>query len=304
MEQIVNKIISLNSSIWKQDPKVDKINAGFTNTVFSVDNKHIIKICTKIDNEKAFQSEIEFYLQNKDNDKIPKLLSYDTSKKEVPYMYEVLEKLEGVSLYYIWPNLSESEREDIIRQLCDILKSFHTHHGESYDWAAYIKHHAEKYLKQMGNDLFTDEEIDLIKSAISKFDEYLKSSEFVFIHNDIHFDNIFYKDGKIKIIDFERSMIAPIDKELDIFYRMVEMPLKYASEEAEKYVKVEDYQNIKTYVEKYYPNLVDIPNLDVRLAIYDLREFLRAYSFYQDEDDLKSIIINKAKYIVSYNKEN
>ena len=55
------------------------------------------------------------------------------------------------------------------------------------------------------------------------------------IHNDLHFDNIFYKDGKIKIIDFERSMYAPKDFELDILYRMIRKPWKFASEETEQY---------------------------------------------------------------------
>lgn len=38
------------------------------------------------------------------------------------------------------------------------------------------------------------------------FEKYLESNDFVPIHNDLHFDNIFFKDGKIKLIDFERSI--------------------------------------------------------------------------------------------------
>ena len=38
------------------------------------------------------------------------------------------------------------------------------------------------------------------------YQNYLKSNDFVLIHNDLHFDNIFFNDGKIKLIDFERSM--------------------------------------------------------------------------------------------------
>lgn len=299
MEKIIEKIISLHSDIFTTSPNVEKINAGFTNKVFNINNKYILKICTNIKNENAFITEIEFYKKNNDNDNIPKLINYDISKEEVPYIYEILEKLDGVSLYTVWPDFDEEERENIIKQLCDILKEFHKNHGEPYDWAEYIKHHVEKYLQKIDGNLFSKEEKELIKLAISKFDKYLKSTSFVFTHNDIHFDNIIYKNGKIKVIDFERSLNAPIDKELDIFFRMVDMPWKYANEDVEKFVKKEDYKNIKSYVQKYYPEILNIPNLDMRLAIYDLRDFLRAYSFYQSEIELKEIILNKARYIVS-----
>lgn len=195
--------------------------------------------------------------------------------------------------------MEENKRESIIEQLCLILKSFHKNQGSPYDWSKFMKNEVEKYIQKIDSNLFSPKEMEMLKLAISKFDKYLKSANFVFIHNDIHFDNIIYKDGKIKIIDFERSMIAPIDKELDILYRMVEMPWKYASEEAEKLVKKEDYKNIKKYVKKYYPELVSIPNLDRRLAIYDLRDFLKAYSRCQNENELKEIILSKAKYIVT-----
>ena len=38
---------------------------------------------------------------------------------------------------------------------------------------------------------------------VSGLDKYLDSNEFVLIHNDLHFDNIFINDGKIKIIAYD-----------------------------------------------------------------------------------------------------
>lgn len=151
-------------------------------------------------------------------------------------------------------------------------------------------------------NLLNKKEIELINKATSYFEKYLQSEEFVFIHNDIHFDNIIYKDDKIKVIDFERSMIAPLDKELDIFFIMIDMSWKYANEISAHYVVKEDYQNIKQYVAKYYPEILRIPYLDVRLAIYNLSEYLRAYYFYQSEMDLKKKIIDKAQYIIAFEK--
>ena len=82
------------------------------------------------------------------------------------------------------------------------------------------------YDKVNSLNIFSEEEKDLINKAYLKFDEYLDSDEFVLVHNDLHFDNIFYKDGKIKLIDFERSLYAPKDFELDIIYRMIRKPWK------------------------------------------------------------------------------
>ena len=114
----------------------------------------------------------------------------------------------------------------------------------------------------------------MLERAYSKFGEYLQSNEFVLIHNDLHFDNVFYDNGKIKLIDFERSIYAPRDFELDILYRMIRKPWKFASEENEQYTKLEDYENVMSYIEKYYPELIHIDNLYQRLAIYDMVYFL------------------------------
>ena len=84
-----------------------------------------------------------------------------------------------------------------------------------------IKKNSNDFLSELElYRILNEDEIEIINKAYSLFDEYLKSDEFVLVHNDLHFDNIFYKDGKIKLIDFERSMYAPKDFELHIIYYM------------------------------------------------------------------------------------
>ena len=142
----------------------------------------------------------------------------------------------------------------------------------------------------------------MLESAYSKFDGYLQSDEFVLIHNDLHFDNVFYDNGKIKLIDFERSIYAPRDFELDILYRMIRKPWKFASEENEQYTKLEDYENIMSYIEKYYPELIHIDNLYQRLAIYDIVYFLKQYVNAPQYDELKQDVLNAAKIVVGNQK--
>ena len=296
MNDIVNKILKGNESLFGKNPVVNKINVGFTNTLYNVNDLFIVKICTNINNEDKFKKEINFYNANKDNNLIPKLYYSNIDKKDIPYMYEILEKIDGVSLYNVWHKLNESERESIIKQLSEAMKKFHSNKGEPYDWVQRTKDIFNlSYEKAKSLNLFSHEELELIDSAYDKFSEYLKSDEFVLVHNDLHFDNIFYKDGKIKLIDFERSVYAPKDFELDILYRMIRKPWKFASEETEQYTKLEDYSNIMKYIEKYYPEIINIPNLYKRLAIYDMVYFMKQLVEYPHIKELKEDVIKAIK---------
>ena len=301
MEDIVYRIIDQNKELFGDIDSVEKINVGFTNTIYIVNDKYVVKICSNIDNENSFKKEIEFYKANKDNDLIPKLYCYNIDKEAVPYYYEIIEKIEGTSLYNVWHTFSEEKREDIIKQLCDAMKMFHNNKGEYYDWSKKTKElFMERYNKTKEINYFNKEEQELLEKAYSRFDEYLKSDEIVLVHNDLHFDNIFYneKDGKIKLIDFERSLYAPKDFEFNILYSMIRKPWKFASEETEKYTKLEDYENIMKYIEKYYPELINIENLYKRLAIYDIVYELKHCYLYPDILETKEMVLEAVNKVL------
>ena len=236
MDEVINKIVEQYKELFGVNSSLERINVGFTNTIYNVNDSFIVKICTDIDNESKFQKEIDFYKANETNDLIPKMYYSSTKKLEVPYYYEILEKVEGVTLYNVWHTFTEEQREDIIRQLCDAMKKMHSNIGEKYDWVECNKNKFNISFNEAKNkNLLSKDEIEIIDSAYSLFDKYLKSDEFVLIHNDLHFDNIFINNGKIKVIDFERSMYAPKDFELHIIYYMVRQHWKHANEECEKY---------------------------------------------------------------------
>ena len=299
IEKIINSIIEQNKELFGENVKYEKINVGFTNTIYIVNDKYVVKICTNTDNEKNFEKEIKFYKANENNELIPKLYCSNVEKDEVPYYYEIIEKVKGVSLYNIWHTLNENQREDIIKQLCDAMKMFHRNVGESYDWTEKTSGlFCNLYNKAKELNLFDNEEQELIDDAYSKFNKYLESKDFVLIHNDLHFDNIFYNEGKIKLIDFERSIYGPKDFELDILYKMIRKPWKYASEETEDFTKLEDYENIMKYIEKYYPELIHIDNLYKRLAIYDMVYYLKHYINNPHILELKEDVLSAAKIVL------
>lgn len=298
MQEIINFIVSKNINLFKDNPSITKINVGFTNTIYSINDSFIVKICTDSKNEESFKKEVDFYHSNSGNDLIPNLYYTNIEKKDIPYYYVILEKVNGVSLYNVWHTFSEEKREEIVKQICIAMKKIHSNIGQSYDWTDYCKKQfCLLYSKAKQLHIFNEEEQTLISYAICKFEQYLQSKNFVLIHNDLHFDNIFYYNGEIKLIDFESSMFAPRDLELGIFFRMVRKPWKYASEETEQYTDSRDYTNIKLYVERYYPELANIPFLSQRLAIYDMIYFLKQLVKHPKLKELKDDVINATKIV-------
>ena len=132
MDKIIDTIISSNKSLFGKNPLVEKINVGFTNTIYCVNDSYIVKVCTDLSNEDNFKREIDFYNLNNQNSFIPKLYYSNISKEIVPYFYEILEKINGVSLFNVWHIYSEEQRENIIKQLCDFIKQMHMNKGNSY----------------------------------------------------------------------------------------------------------------------------------------------------------------------------
>ena len=300
MQEIINVILRENFQLFGDKPQIKKINVGFTNTIFVVNDLYIIKICTNEDNENNFKNEVNFYKENIGNNLFPKLYVSDVSKKDVPYCYEIIEKIDGVSLYNVWYTLSDDKRENIIKQLCEAMKSIHSNKFKkpNFDWNNYLQNQFTKlYSKAEKLNIFSEREQKLIEYAISKFSKYFKKEDLVLVHNDLHFDNIFYKDGKIKIIDFERSMYAPKDLELGILYRMIRKPWKFASGETEQYTNSSDYTNIKLYIEKYYPELANVDFLSQRLAIYDMIYYLRQLIRNPNSKELKNDFISAARVV-------
>lgn len=298
MEKIINTILNQNTTLFGINPKVEKINVGFTNTIYNIDDSFIVKICTNSNNENEFQKEIDFYKTNEENSLIPKLYYSSTDKKDIPYFYEIIEKIDGVSLYNVWHTFNEEQREEIIKQLCIAMKRIHSNTGESYDWTKKIKEQfVSLYEKAKELNIFSEKEQKLLDYTYTKFGNYLESNDFVLIHNDLHFDNIFFNDGKIKLIDFERSIYAPRDFELDILYRMIRKPWKFASEETEPYTDLSDYSNIMSYIEKYYPELVNIQSLYKRLAIYDIVYYLEHLIRHPDIEELKNDVLFATKKV-------
>ena len=279
-DSVVQKIIDNNVIL--KDKQFELITAGFTNTIYSVDN-YIVRICTDSKNEERFENEVNFYKENKDNNGIPKLYVSDTKKSVVPYYYEILEKVSGKTLYELWYRLSDSERIKIVIQIIDILKPFHSKEVKGYDFLEMLKTKI-LYLKDkcnLDNELFND--------LINMCYKYFKKNTFGLIHGDLHFDNFMYDGTNLHLLDFERCMVAPIDYDFRIFSKYNSQPYLWASAKTDMLTVESDYQDLMSMFLENYKELNEIPYINERLDFYSIIESLENYKNTKNKERLDEV---------------
>ncbi|MBI2102629.1 phosphotransferase [Candidatus Woesearchaeota archaeon] len=99
-----------------------KIEIGFTNKVYLINNKFILKVRENKENEEHFEKEVFFYRFFKDKIPVPEIRVYDNSKKIYNKLFTIYPKIEGDNLYSRWHLMNNSQRKKTIKQLCSILK--------------------------------------------------------------------------------------------------------------------------------------------------------------------------------------
>ena len=301
--ELARTIAKANRDIFGDIESIEEINAGFNNSIFNINGKYIIKVCGDSKKEKLFDIEANFYISNQNNENIPILYRYDNSKNVVPYVYEIIEKVNGQSVYYHWYKMNEREREEFVKELVVVLKKIHSKEYQAYDWSSYIK---EKVLSCFNQtiDMFSEDERTIILESLEKYDEILSDNKFCLIHNDLHFDNILLDDNNsIKLIDFNDSQVAPFDFDLRLLYMSVSLPWKWANSEMDPLQKPEDYQNLFEYIKKYYTELKDVKYLKERMTVYWVLNDFKLLPRFRDGEDKERILINCQKILDSFKNE-
>ncbi len=202
--------------------------------------------------------------------------------------YLLMEKLRGTNIVYGWMGFSIKQKENFIAQLAEELKKYHSIRSSQYsipicygtsflspDAALQGFIHFDKInmkdlsVQQRDNikylRKFYEDNIDILK----------EENTAVFVHNDIHLENIFYENGRITgIIDFDWASYAPSDYELRQMVETFRCP-KYTVQESLEPL-YEDYQMIEEFgfMKKYYPELFKQNNLTTRVRLYYLRKVL------------------------------
>ena len=294
----IKKIFAANSL--PEPRSFRKINVGFTNTVYAVDEQYILKVCSDSNNEKPFALEARLYKRFKNELPVPQLEVFDNSKSVLSNMYILYPMIIGENLYNVWHTYSEETRKLIVKQLCDMLRYITYTDSREFkallnpvsSWRDVILGRIRKYVAICTKaGTLSSAHADKITHFCEQHADCLNEQRIALVYWDAHFDNLLVEDGVIVgLLDFERTELASIDFMLDIVKRMVESPKEYMSKYAEQFAKNEDYAKLLDWYKEYYPELFDFEQLDRRLDFYSIAYNLKDLETRPDVQAIKENI--------------
>lgn len=282
---------------------IQRIEIGFSNNVYSIDNKYILKIGKSAEDEENLKKDIYFCNLFKDKLPVPKIIYSDISKKLTDKIFFIYHKIQGDNLYNVWHLCSDSQRKRYIKQICNFLREINETSYEEFaqkfninthiSWQDKICLEIETYLKKLQNKGYLKKSaINLIYEFIQSNKNVLKKEKMALTYWDLHFDNFIVSEDKIVgMLDFERTVIASIDYVLVLVRRMVNFPKKYASKNAEKFIVADNYTKLMNWYKEFYPELFDFKNLDRRIDFYSLEHCLSDMYYYPEAEMLKKELL-------------
>lgn len=266
MENVIKNILYKENIPFE---KITKATSGFTNLVYFIDDKFVIKMSKDDIIKKKLDKETSIY-QNVQLSCIPTFIANGIVQD---YQYLIISKLKGKSLYSIWHTLSNTERHSCVNQIAEILREFNKQDykflSEEYqdlNWANYLSNELKsKSLALVEMGFNTKNLNEFISNDLYNL---FNKNTFGLVYNDAHFDNFIYNNGELSLIDFDRVRVCPIDYEMLIFKTMCDHPSKFASEEDETNIKDEDYLDIYEQFKIEYPEMFKDKNVGTRIAVY------------------------------------
>lgn len=305
-KKIIEKIFTENNI--GEVKSIKKIEVGFTNKVYSINDDFILKVCEDEENEENFEKEVFFYDLFKDKIPVPKVIFYDNSKQIYNKFFIIYPKIQGDNLYAKWHLMNNDERKSIIKQLCEFLKIINKADYKKFvekfkisnpiNWKKSIESKIQKSLQELKTrETLSKEFVYKIQKFVDENKYVLDEQKISLVYWDAHFDNILVKDNKIVgILDFERTELASIDFVLDIIKRMMNYPKKYMSEESEKFAKKEDYENLLDWFQEFYPEIFNFKELEKRLDLYCIEHDLKDLIGWPNVIELKQQLAAIVKY--------
>ena len=258
-----------------------RITTGFTHEVHRLNDNLILKLFNDGD-ERFFKTESRL-LASRLPFKKPRLVARETKDEVIDRDYIVMSYVPGKSLGSLWYLATEKQRELLIKDICRSLQVINDvspaviARGASENWPDQISKRVGDSCKELTDRNIIDEKT---ASQITTFFQHsahsLGGTTLQPVYWDVHFDNFIVNDSfeLQAIIDLENVELTALDYPLFVIQKQMDEPEKYLSEENEKYADKKDYANLKSYYQKYYPQMFDFNELDDRLRIYQLLDVL------------------------------
>ena len=216
-----------------------KYDSGFARDVLEVKlesgDSLVVYLCTNtsMEYERRFMKEEKLVeLVNQKTD-IPtqKILKSDFSKKKVPYLFYIAEKIEGYDPQNRFKYLPKEVKRNIVKESGEYLGELHKKvefksageiiykdgeiEIEEHEWKEYLKQMTFERLEELENTRFSD----MVEDARQFVDQHIDLADtndyFCCIHWDVSPNNLIVKDGHINaVIDWEKAIAGPPEWDL------------------------------------------------------------------------------------------
>jgi hygromycin-B 7''-O-kinase len=207
----------------------------------------------------------------------------------------VADRVPGVPLAHVWPDLSELDRERAVEQLAMRLAAIHRTPAPA---ALPPIDHAPQLLDLGTPDptgpllVALDEAMRLPhvdrtmlararEQVVTMGDALLPCDAPTLIHGDLTFENVLWHEGDVTaLLDLEWARPAPADLDLDILLRCAAYPHLHVADIHADRTRADDYLDVPWQLGRTYPALFDHPRQIDRMRVYsiayDVRDLLAA----------------------------
>lgn len=272
---------------------IDRYPSGQINRVYNINNDFVLKIEGELSYAKGIfsvQKEISETLCSR-GAKVGRVL--DAGRFE-DKGYLFMEKLPGKNLVYDWQNFTDQQKENYIEQLVGQLRIFHSVRFDRYAIPVYQGRTFANLGEAIARTIdFSRLDMTRLPDDMRDAVEYLQmwyaehasmleeTGTAVFVHNDVHLENILHAEGQISgIIDLDWWCQAPREYELRKLMDYFHTPARCVEEKLEAQYANQMVQEA-ALLRKHYPELFDSPQLADRVRLYYLEDMLDVLSDYQ-----------------------
>ena len=294
--EVVYKICKLNGI--NEIKSCFRLNLGFNRIIYDVNDRFVVKISVNEEREYEIINEVNL-LKSNHKDYMPTLYSFDLSKTMIPFMYTIEEKIKGYNLFDVWSNIDDNTRKFYLSNLIEIMRDMHQQTDCKELVLTKMMDEFDEYISKIKDKkILTSEKINYLNLLKSSLPLYFENAKFGNIHGDIHFNNLLVTDNGLKLIDYERYDVGPLDREFDPINRMVRNPNGLIKKGVQSLVNPKDYEMIMPYLIQNYSELCLDENFYDRLLIYDCFNSLRWLMLYPDHKQYQDILFDKSKKLI------
>lgn len=278
-QQLIDLVIKKNAL--DMNLPIKRFTGGQINFVYQLGDQFVLKIERDLDVTLHQVSLVKMAVDA--GAKVPNIID---SGENLGKRYLLMERVLGEKLSTIWTMLEQDRKENFIKQICEQMKIFHSITFDKYssqrprefdtirealDWQTSL------VKIQTGTlDKITKDNVELVREFYHENLQILdERGTAVFVHNDLHFENILF-DGDIitGIIDFDFSRQFAKDYELWHIVDFLFKPTYYVEKKLESTWETFELGNELSWFKQYYPSLFDHPQLLTRLRLYFIDQML------------------------------